>query len=77
MEKKIEIVSEIESVITFNEITTDSINRVDVATAEERINVLLNEIQERNEEIEKLKLKIEYAKKIIALADEKKLSEQV
>ena len=45
--------------------------------AEERISVLEREIAERNAEIDALKEKIAYAKEIIAIADAKRLEEQV
>ena len=76
-ETKIEIVSDIENVVTFDTIVRDTVNREDVKIAEERIAVLEAEIAERNVEIEALKNKIAYAKEIIALADEKKAQEEV
>ena len=76
-DKRVEIVSDIENVVTFDTIVRDTINREDVVIAEERIAVLEAEIAERNAEIEALKEKIAYAKEIIALADEKKAQEEV
>ena len=76
-DKRVEIVSDVDNVVTFDTIVRDSINRADVAVAEERIAVLEREIAERNAEIDALKEKIAYAKEIIAIADAKKLEEQV
>ena len=76
-DKRVEIVSDIDDVVTFDTIVRDTINRSDVAIAEERISVLEREIAERNAEIDALKEKIAYAKEIIAIADAKRLEEQV
>lgn len=76
-DKRVEIVSDIDDIVTFDTIVRDTINRSDVAIAEERISVLEREIAERNAEIDALKEKIAYAKEIIAIADTKRLEEQV
>ena len=76
-DKRVEIVSDIDDIVTFDTIIRDTINRSDVAIAEERISVLEREIAERNAEIDALKEKIAYAKEIIAIADAKRLEEQV
>ncbi len=76
-DKRVEIVSDIDDIVTFDTIVRDTINRSDVAIAEERISVLEREIAERNAEIDALKEKIAYAKEIIAIADAKRLEEQV
>lgn len=76
-DKRVEIVSDIDDIVTFDTIVRDTVNRSDVAIAEERISVLEREIAERNAEIDALKEKIAYAKEIIAIADAKKLEEQV
>jgi hypothetical protein len=73
---RIEIISDIEDVVTFDTIVRDTVSRGDVAVAEERIAVLEAEIAERVSEIELLKEKIAHAKEIIALADAKKLAEE-
>lgn len=74
-DKRVEIVSDVENIVTFDTIVRDTVNRADVAIAEERIVVLEAEIAERNAEIDALKEKIAYAKEIIAIADAKKLAE--
>lgn len=76
-DKRVEIVSDVENVVTFDTIVRDTVNRADVAIAEERIATLEAEIAERNAEIDALKEKIAYAKEIIAIADAKRLEEQV
>lgn len=76
-DKRVEIVSDIDDIVTFDTIVRDTVNRSDVAIAEERISVLEREIAERNAEIDALKEKIAYAKEIIAIADAKRLEEQV
>ena len=73
---RIEIISDVEDVVTFDTIVRDTVSRGDVAIAEERIAVLEAEIAERVAEIEVLKEKIAHAKEIIALADAKKLAEE-
>ena len=45
-DKRVEIVSDIDDIVTFDTIVRDTINRSDVAIAEERISVLEREIQE-------------------------------
>lgn len=75
-EKRVEIVEDINNVVTFDTIVRDTISREDVKVAEERIAVLEGEVADRNAEIEALKEKIAYAKEIIALADAKKLAEE-
>lgn len=75
-DKRIEILSDIEDVVTFETIVTDTIDRNDVKEAEERIAKLEAEVSERIAEIDLLKEKLAHAKEIIALADEKKLVEQ-
>lgn len=74
-DKRVEIVSDVDNIVTFDTIVRDTINRSDVAIAEERIAVLEKEIAERNAEIDVLKEKIAYAKEIIAIADAKKEQE--
>lgn len=74
-EKRIEIISDVENIVTFDTIIRDTVSRDDVAVAEERIAVLEGEVAERVAEIEALKEKIAHAKEIIALADAKKAEE--
>lgn len=76
-DKRVEIVSDIDDIVTFDTIVRDTVSRSGVAFAEERISVLEREIAERNAEIDALKEKIAYAKEIIAIADAKRLEEQV
>lgn len=76
MEKEILIVSDDNVVIQYQTIENDSVNRQEVADIEEAIKVLELEVAEKNAKIEELKAKVEFAKKIIALADEKKAQEE-
>ena len=84
-ENKIEIVSDDSNVISFNDITIkhDTIDRNEVAEVENAITKLeeenadyANKISANNDSINILKEKLEYAKKVIALADAKKLETQ-
>lgn len=75
-EKRIEIVSEVNNVITFEEIKTDIVDRIDVEETEKAITELEKQKLLIEEKLVKLKEKLEFAKHIIALADEKKLREQ-
>lgn len=77
MEKEIKIVNDIENIITYQEITTDSINRLEVLDVEKEIAEYENQVillnQQKTEIDEKLvilKEKIAYAKEIIKIADE-------
>lgn len=74
-EKRIEIVEDVNDIVTYDEIVRDTVSRADVATAKARISVLEQEVADRNAEIELLKEKIAKAEHIIALADEKKARE--
>lgn len=74
-EVRVEIIEDVNDVVTFETITTDTVSREDVRVAEERISVLESEVAERVAEIELLKEKIAHAKEIIAIADAKKLAE--
>lgn len=76
MEKRVEIIEDINDIVTFDTIIRDSVSRDDVRVAEERIAVLEVEVADRIAEIEALKEKIAHAKEIIALADAKKLAEE-
>lgn len=74
-EKRIEIVEDVNDIVTYDEIVRDTVSRADVETAKARIAVLEQEVADRNAEIEVLKEKIAKAEHIIALADEKKARE--
>ena len=75
METRIEIVNDDSVVITYQDIKVDTVNRQEVAEIENAIAVLEQEVSEKNAKIEELKAKVEFAKKIIAMADEKKANE--
>lgn len=75
-ETRVEIIEDVNDIVTFETITTDTVSRIDVRVAEERIAILEGEVAERVAEIETLKEKIAHAKEIIALADAKKLAEE-
>lgn len=75
METRIEIVNDDNVIITYQDIKIDTVNRNEVAELENAIAVLEQEILEKNSEIEKHKAKLEFAKKIIAMADEIKAKE--
>ena len=74
-EKRIEIVEDVNDIVTYDEIVRDTVSRADVETAKARISVLEQEVADRNAEIEVLKEKIAKAEHIIALADEKRARE--
>lgn len=81
-EKRIEIVEDVNDIVTYDEIVRDTVSRADVDTAKARIEVLKQEIAVRNDEIavrnveiEKLEEQIAKAEHIIALADEKRARE--
>lgn len=74
-EKRIEIVEDVNDIVTYDEIVRDTVSRADVASAEARIEVLKEEVAVRNAELEKLQEAVAKAKHIIALADEKKAKE--
>jgi len=73
-ENKIVIVSDDDKVIAYQDITivNDTIDREDVARAEQEIAELEQIRNDADEKIVNLKAKILYAKKVIALADEEK-----
>lgn len=73
--KRIEIVSDENSVITFDTIVRDVVNREEVAVVEAKIEELKQHIAEKNAELEALIVKVAYAKHIIEIADEKKARE--
>lgn len=75
METRIEIINDDSVVITYQDIKVDTVNRQEVAEIENAIAVLEQEVSEKNAKIEELKAKVEFAKKIIAMADEKKANE--
>lgn len=76
-EKKIVIVSDENGIVAFDDITIkhDTINRAEVEEVEEAIKSLEQEKITINDRIVELKAKLIYARKIIAIADEKRNSE--
>lgn len=74
-EKRIEIVGEENNIVTYDEIVRDTVNREEVAKAEELIAEIEKEIADKSIELEQLKERVAKAKQILALADEKKLKE--
>lgn len=70
-EKEIKIVDDDTTVITYQMIETDSVNRAEIAEIKYAIESLEQEVAEKNAKIEELKAKVAFAEKIIALADEK------
>ena len=76
MDKRIEIISDEQNIVTYDTITRDTINREDVRVAKERIEVLEKEIAEKTAEMEALIASVKHAEEVIAIADAKKLVEQ-
>ena len=74
-EKEIKIVADDGVVIDYQLIEADKINRQEVADIKSAIELLEQEITEKNAKIEELKEKLAFAEKVIALADEKKAQE--
>ncbi len=76
-EKKIVIVSDEDGIVAFDDITIkhDTINRAEVTEVEKAIEQLEQEKIAVDKRIVELKAKLLYAKKIIAIADEKRQSE--
>ena len=75
-EKRIEILEDVNGIIKFEEIKEDVINRNEVEAVEARIEELLAQKLAIDEELAALNEKIAYAKKVIAIADAKKLAEE-
>ena len=75
-EKRIEILEDVDNRIVFEEIKTDTVNREEVAQVDARIADLEAQKLAIEEELAELRAKIDYAKKIIAIADAKKLAEE-
>ena len=76
-EKKIVIVSDENGIVAFDDITIKhaTINRAEVEEVEKAIKSLEQEKITINDRIVELKAKLIYARKIIAIADEKRNSE--
>ena len=74
-EKEIKIVNDDDIIITYQMIETDEINRQEIADIKIAIEALEKEVAEKNAKIEELKNKVAFAEKIIAMADEKKATE--
>lgn len=76
-EKKIVIVSDENGIVAFDDITIkhDTINRAEVTEVEKAIEQLEQDKIAIDKRIVELKAKLLYAKKIIAIADEKRQSE--
>lgn len=75
-EKRIEILEDVDNRIVFEEIKTDVINREEVAMVDARIAELEAQKLAIEAELAELRAKIDYAKKVIAIADAKKLAEE-
>ena len=74
-EKEIKIVDDDDIIITYQMIETDEINRQEIADIKIAIEALEQEVAEKNAKIEELKKKVDFAEKVIAMADEKKATE--
>lgn len=74
-EKEIKIVADDGVVINYQLIEADKVNRQEVADIKSAIELLEQEVTEKNAKIEELKEKLAFAEKVIALADEKKAQE--
>lgn len=76
-EKRIEIVADVEDVIKFDDITIkhDEINRIDVANAKREIEELEAQRVAIDERLVALRKKVEYAEKVIEIADAKKIAD--
>ena len=75
-EKRIEILEDVDNRIVFEEIKTDTIDREEVAMVDARIAELEAQKLAIEAELAELRAKIDYAKKVIAIADAKKLAEE-
>lgn len=75
-EKRIEILEDVDNKIVFEEIKTDTIDREEVARVDARIAELEAQKLAIEAELAELRAKIDYAKKVIAIADAKKLAEE-
>ena len=75
-EKRIEILEDVDNKIVFEEIKTDTIDREEVALVDARIAELEAQKLAIEAELAELRAKIDYAKKVIAIADAKKLAEE-
>lgn len=78
-EKRIEILSDENGVISFDDITVihDSIDREEVTSVKAEIDALENQKIEIDARILNLKIKLDYAEKVIALADEKRQANEI
>lgn len=73
--QEIRIVEDDNVIIKYQKIENDTVNREEVASIESAIELLEQEVAEKNAKIDELKKKLEFAKAIIALADEIKANE--
>lgn len=76
-EKEIRIIDDDTVLIKYETIETDTVNRNEIAEIESAIEMLEQEVLEKNAKIEELKKKVEFAKHIISLADEIKAKAEV
>ena len=76
-EKKIVIVSDENGIVSFDDITIkhDTINRAEVEEVEKEISILEQKKLDIDNRLVEFKAKLLYARKIIAIADEKRQSE--
>jgi hypothetical protein len=75
-DKRIEILEDVDNKIVFEEIKTDTIDREEVALVDARIAELEEQKLAIEAELAELRARIDYAKKVIAIADAKKLAEE-
>lgn len=75
--KEIRIVEDDNVIIKYQTIENDIVNREEIASIETAIELLKQEVAEKNAKIDELEKKVAFAKAIIAMADELKASEQL
>lgn len=78
-ENRIEILSDENGLIEFDDITVvhDTVSRTDVAAVEQEIAKLENDKIVIDNRVVELKAKVLYAKKVIAIADAKRMQETI
>lgn len=76
VEKRIEIIEDVDNRIVFEEIKTDTIDREEVARVDARIAELEAQKLAIEAELAELRAKVDYAKQVIAIADAKRLAEE-
>lgn len=71
MSSELKIVEDDGNKIVYQEISTNIVDRLEVAAIEQAIAELEKELVEKNEKLEALKEKIKFANEVIAVADAK------